>query len=150
MGRLLEDLYSGAIVEHNRRPRNRGVPDSYDVAQAGLNPGCGDELTLYLALGGERLTTVMFEGEGCAISQAAASLLTQAIRGATVQDAAAMVASFKQMMRGAAPDAALGDSRVLQGVAKLPARVKCATLPWVTLELALQRLTAVDGKAEED
>lgn len=140
---LLDDLYSGAIVEHNRRPRNRGVPDAYDVVQDGLNPGCGDELTLYLALGGERLTTVMFEGEGCAISQAAASLMTQAVSGATLQDAAAMVASFKQMMRGAAPAAALGDSRVLEGVAKLPARVKCAALPWVTLELALERAREV-------
>lgn len=139
---LLDDLYSGAIVEHNRRPRNRGVPDSYDLAQEGLNPGCGDELTLYLELRGDLLASVMFEGEGCAISQAAASLLTQAVSGATLQDAASLVASFKQMMRGATPDPALGDSQVLQGVAKLPARVKCAALPWTTLEVALQRLTA--------
>lgn len=137
---LLDDLYSGTIVEHNRRPRNRGVPASYDVAQEGLNPGCGDELTLYLKLHDDRLATVMFDGEGCAISQAAASLLTQAVCGATLQDAESLIESFKQMMHGAKPDPALGDSQVLQGVARLPARVKCATLPWSTLEVALQRL----------
>lgn len=138
---LLDELYSGAIVEHNRRPRNRGIPEAYEVSQEGLNPGCGDELTLYLRLDEGQLLSVAFVGEGCAISQAAASLMTEAVNGATTETAASLVNDFKEMMRGAAPTPGLGDARVLQGVAKLPARVKCAALPWVTLELALKRLT---------
>ena len=137
---LLDDLYSGAILEHSRRPRNHGEPESYDLAQEGINPGCGDELTLYLRVVDGSLATVAFNGQGCAISQAAASLMTTAVKGRSPAYASALAASFKAMLQGGAAAEELGESRVLQGIAKLPARVKCATLPWLTLEVALQRL----------
>ena len=82
---ILGDLYQAAVLEHSRRPRNRYRPDRYDLAYPGVNPGCGDEITLYLALDDGRVATVAFEGEGCAISQASASLMTEAVRGRTAR-----------------------------------------------------------------
>lgn len=134
---ILDELYQSAIVEHSRNPRNHAPMVDAHVAKEGLNPSCGDELTLFLKLDGERVSAASFVGEGCAISQAAASLMTEAIKGESLQAVQKLVHDFKAMIRGEEPDASLGESRALRGVAKLPARVKCATLPWVTLELAL-------------
>jgi len=137
---LLGELYQSAVLEHSRRPRNRYRPERYDVAYPGVNPGCGDEITLYLALDGDRLGVVAFEGQGCAISQASASLMTEAVEGLTAAQALELAGDFKAMVRGEEPPERLGEARVLQGVSRLPARVKCATLPWVTLEHALAEL----------
>lgn len=139
---LLEDLYQSAVLQHSRHPRNTGVPARYDVAVPGVNPGCGDELTLYVALDGEDLEAVTFEGVGCAISQASASLMTEAVTGASVDEALQLAQEFKAMLRGEEPSERLGEARVLRGVSQLHARVKCATLPWVTLEEALARTRA--------
>lgn len=135
---ILEDLYQGAIVEHSRRPRNHGVLEDADVVMEGVNPSCGDELTLYLRLSDGKVAQASFVGEGCAISQAAASLMTEALTGLPLPEARQLAGSFKAMIRGGEADEALGESRVLAGIAKLPARVKCAALPWQTLELALE------------
>lgn len=137
---VLDELYQSAIVEHARNPRNHGELLGADVAQEGLNPSCGDELTLFLKVEDGRVAAASFVGEGCAISQAAASLMTEAVKGESLQDVEALARRFKAMIRGEEPDESLGESRVLRGIAKLPARVKCATLPWVTLELALGSL----------
>lgn len=137
---LLGELYQAAVLEHSRRPRNRHRPERYDVACPGVNPGCGDEITLYIAVDDGRLATVAFEGTGCAISQASASLMTQAVEGKAAAEALALAADFKAMIRGEEPAEALGEARVLRGVSRLHARVKCATLPWVTLEHALAEL----------
>lgn len=137
---LLGDLYQAAVLEHSRRPKNSGRPERFDVAHPGVNPGCGDELTLFLGLADGALVPVAFEGQGCAISMASASLMTEAIKGRTPADALALAEDFKAMIRGEEPAARLGEARVLQGVSKLHARVKCATLPWVTLEHALGEL----------
>lgn len=134
---LLAELYQDAVIEHSRRPRNFGVPESYDVSHPGVNPGCGDELTVYASLDGDTLRDVRFEGVGCAISQASASLMTEAVKGREVAEALRLVEQFTAMIRGEEPADSLGEARVLQGVSKLHARVKCATLPWVTLEHAL-------------
>lgn len=139
---LLADLYQAAVLEHSRHPRNRYRPERFDVACPGVNPGCGDEITLYLALDDGRLETVAFEGVGCAISQASASLMTEAVRGKAADEALGLAADFKAMVRGEEPAERLGEARVLKGVSKLHARVKCATLPWVTLEHALAELGA--------
>ena len=136
---LLEDLYQTAVLEHSRHPRNTGVPERYDISMPGVNPGCGDELTLYVALAGDEVQAVTFEGEGCAISQAAASLMTEAVKGKSVGDALQLAEEFKSMIRGGEPSERLGEARVLRGVSQLHARVKCATLPWVTLEKALEK-----------
>lgn len=139
---LLESLYREAVLEHARRPRNRGRLDDPTVRQQGSNPSCGDELELELAVGDGRVEAAAFTGHGCAISVASASMMTELVRGRRVDDARALVARFKDMVHGRGVDPSLGDAAVLEGVAKLHARVKCATLPWVTLEEALRRADA--------
>lgn len=134
---FLEQLYQELILEHYKRPRNRGRLEPADLRQEGLNPSCGDELELFVNLADGLVSEVKFEGEGCAISQATASLMTEAIKGKPVTEALELARKFKAMLRGEPPDEGLGELRALQGVSKLHARVKCATLPWMTLEQAL-------------
>jgi nitrogen fixation NifU-like protein len=135
---LMEQIYKEVIVERSRRPRHRGVVDPHTHLQEGVNPSCGDELTLTLRVEGGRVAAAAFEGSGCAISQASADLMVEALEGRTVAEARALAGSFKAMLRGeegAGDD--LGELRALEGVRRLHARVKCATLPWTTLERAL-------------
>lgn len=134
---LLEQLYKELILEHYKNPRNKGTLPPPRLHAEGLNPSCGDELELFLRVEDGVISDVKFIGEGCAISQASASLMTQAIKGKPVGEALALSADFKAMIRGAPPAASLGELAMLQGIAKLHARVKCATLAWVTLEQAL-------------
>lgn len=143
---LLDDLYQTVILDHNRRPHNFGVLEPHDVAHEGTNPSCGDELTLYLRLADDDvIERAGFVGEGCAISRASASLMTDALAGLDLGAAAALTASFKGMIRTGEVAAGLGDLAALRGVSRLHARVKCATLAWVTLE---QALSALRGPAE--
>jgi nitrogen fixation NifU-like protein len=112
------------------------------------NPLCGDEITLQLAMDGERVREVRFAGQGCAISQASASMMTQALRGRTREEAQALARRFSDMIAGdpdAATDPALGELRALAGVARIPVRVKCATLAWQAMEKAWEAA----GKDEE-
>ena len=136
---LLEHLYKEAILEHYKRPRNRGEIENASVREEGLNPSCGDELELFLTIEDGTLTDVKFVGEGCAISQSSASMMTEAVKGKSLGEVLATSERFRAMLQGEPPSSELGDLRVLQGVAKLHARVKCAALPWVTLERALER-----------
>ncbi len=136
---LRDQLYQEAILEHYKRPKNRGRLESASHRQEGVNPGCGDELELFLRVVDASIAEVKFVGEGCAISQASASLMTEAVKGKTVPEALGLAEKFRAMLRGDPPDPALGDLRILQGVSKLHARVKCAALPWVTLEQALKK-----------
>ena len=134
---VFDPLYKEIILDHYKRPRNRG-----EIAGAtkreGLNPSCGDELVLFLDVRDGVIQDAKFTGEGCAISQASASMMTQAVRGKPVGEALELSRAFKAMVRGEAPAEALGELKLLQGVSKLHARVKCATLSWVTLEEALE------------
>lgn len=134
---FLENMYKEVILDHYKRPRNRGKLETANVSQEGLNPSCGDELELFLVVDKGIIQDAKFVGEGCAISQASTSMMTEAIIGKTVAGVLDLSAKFKAMIGGDAPDEALGDLKTLQGVAKLHARVKCATLSWVTLEQAL-------------
>lgn len=136
---LLERLYQDLILEHSRRPRNRGALAEATTVQEGINASCGDELTLYLRVDDGVIREARFEGEGCAISQASASLMTEALRGASLERAESLSEKFKGMIRGGEADPELGDLTLLQGVADLHARVKCATLAWTTLDEALQQ-----------
>ena len=142
---LLEQLYQTTILEHYKHPRGRGRLERATHHQEGVNPGCGDELELFLKVIDGELAEVAFVGEGCAISQASASLMTEAVRGKTVAEALQLAEQLRAMLRGAPPDAALGELRALQGVSKLPVRVKCAALPWVTRERALGKWPAADA-----
>jgi nitrogen fixation NifU-like protein len=137
----LQDLYQEVILDHNRRPRNfREIPPPARRAE-GFNPLCGDRLTLYLDIEGDRIRDVAFKGSGCAISKASASLMTEALKGKTEAEARALFDAFHALVTGegahAHPRAELGKLAALGGVAEFPSRVKCATLAWHTLRAAL-------------
>jgi nitrogen fixation NifU-like protein len=136
----MEAVYQELLLDHYRRPRNRGpVPDA-DVTVEQRNPLCGDVLTLQLTMDGDRVTSAGFTGQGCAISQAAASMMTQQLRGKTIEEARALRERFRAMVLGdadAAADKSLGDLRALAGVSRLPVRVKCALLAFSALDEAI-------------
>ena len=137
----LTDLYQEVILDHNRRPRNYGTLEPPNRQAKGHNPLCGDRLTLFLRLEGDRIADVRFEGAGCAISRASASLMTEAIQGRSLDDVMGMFDRFHAMitspLESAAGDESLGKLCVLGGVREFPVRIKCASLPWHTLKAAL-------------
>lgn len=143
----LEELYREVILDHYRNPRNRGTLDDPDASADGSNPLCGDEVHIDLALDGEVISAVAVTGQGCSISQASASMMSEAVKGETVAAVRDLTARFKGMMSigeqadpgldPERPGAALGDLEALQGVRKFPVRIKCADLPWTTLAQAL-------------
>ncbi|HUK21628.1 MAG TPA: SUF system NifU family Fe-S cluster assembly protein [Gemmatimonadales bacterium] len=129
------------ILDHYRRPRNKGQLEQPTHRAALNNPLCGDEVDLELRVQDDEITDVRFVGRGCSISQAAASMMTQVIKNRTLAEALALASRMSAMMRGdeaAARDKGLGDLRALAGVAKFPVRVKCALLPWNALQDALK------------
>ncbi len=135
----LDDLYQEVILDHGRRPRNfRPLPDATARAE-GLNPLCGDHYTVYVKLDGGHIADVSFEGAGCAISKASASLMTGALKGKTVAEAEDTFRRFQAMVVGGDGRQAegLGKLAVLKGVCEFPTRVKCASLAWHTLHNAL-------------
>ena len=137
----LSELYQEVILDHNRRPRNFRAMDDATRSAKGHNPLCGDRLMLYLKLDGDRIADISFEGSGCAISKASASLLTDAIKGQTISDATALFDRFHAMVTAPmdvpVDEAGVGKLMVLAGVREFPARVKCASLAWHTLIAAL-------------
>jgi nitrogen fixation NifU-like protein len=143
----LEDLYREVILDHYRNPRNKGHIEHPDATAEGVNPLCGDELTIELRLTDDVVTAVGISGQGCSISQASASMMSEAIKGKTRGEINDLTAKFRGMMslEGAEdpgldperPGAVLGDMESLQGVRQYPVRIKCANLPWNTLLEAL-------------
>lgn len=136
----LRGLYQEVILDHSKRPRNFRRIDEADGRAEGYNPLCGDKVTIYLRLEGERIRDISFQGSGCAISTASASILTEALKGKTRQEAEELFQKFHEVVTGrAAGDAAtLGKLAVFAGVSEFPVRVKCATLAWHTLRSALE------------
>jgi len=137
----LRELYQEVILDHNKRPRNFRKLECADRTCEGFNPLCGDRLTLFLDLDGDVIKDVSFEGTGCAISRASASLMTDALKGKTVGDAQALFDRFHQLVTSdpeipAATDG-LGKLAVFAGVREPPSRIKCATLSWHTLKAAV-------------
>jgi len=140
----LKDLYRDVILDHNRRPRNFGRIEPGDSHAEGHNPLCGDRLTVWLRLKDDRIEDIRFEGKGCAISTASASLMTEAVKG---KDRAAVQSLYGRIhslltQQDAVADASLGKLAALSGVREFPARVKCASLCWHTLNAALERSDA--------
>lgn len=137
----LEDLYQEIILDHNRRPRNYGVLKDATHRAEGHNPLCGDEVTVFLHLEGDVIREITFDGQGCAISRASASLMTLKLKGRTVAEARALMREVHELLTGpdleAPPPEDLGDLAALAGVRKFAVRVKCAALAWRTLEAAL-------------
>lgn len=136
----LQDLYQEILLDHYKRPRNFGPLAASDGDAEGHNPLCGDRVEVHVKLDGDRLTDVRFEGSGCAISTASASMMTEAVRGKSRQETAALYERFHELVTGAAPadDERLGELASLGGVREFPMRVKCATLAWHTLRAALE------------
>ena len=135
----IKDLYQEIIVDHNRNPRNFGIIDNADKIIEGFNPLCGDKLKLYLKTEGQNITDISFDGSGCAISVASASLMTDAMKGKSINDAELLFNSFHELItnENGADEKSLGKLAVLAGVKDFPARVKCATLCWHTFHSAL-------------
>jgi nitrogen fixation NifU-like protein len=141
MNTELRELYQEVILDHNRHPRNRGKLEEPTGFAEGHNPLCGDNIRVYLQMDGETVQDVRFEGAGCAISTASASLMTEAIKGKTLHQVESVFHEFQEMVTAtgeAADHPDLGDLEVFGGVREYPVRIKCATLPWHTLNAALK------------
>ena len=140
----LDDLYKEVLLDHYQHPRNRGRLSDPQVANRGYNPLCGDELELFANFEGDRIQALMFEGRGCSISQASASMMTESLIGRSLADAEKIVAAFKDFMLSRGDGAALAelgaseDLESLQGVKQYPVRIKCALLPWNTFSETVQ------------
>ncbi len=138
----LRDLYQEVILDHGRQPRNFGRIERADRRAEGHNPLCGDELTVELALDGDRIVDVRFEGVGCAISTASASLMTEALLGRRLDEVEPLFERFHDLVTGRSDPAVeeeLGKLAVFAGVSEFPMRVKCATLAWHTVMAAIER-----------
>ena len=134
----LDELYKEVILDHYRSPRNKGRLDPHDVALERNNPLCGDEIELFLRFDGDTVEGIKFEGKGCSISQASASMMTEKVSGLSAAEAARVAESIRRMLAGEEGDAgALGDLVSLKGVVKYPVRIKCALLGWNTLSEGL-------------
>jgi nitrogen fixation NifU-like protein len=138
----LRDLYQDVILEHSKTPRNFRVQLSANHKAEGFNPLCGDRFTVYVTLDGDAIQDVSFQGAGCAISKASASMMTQSVKGKTMEEAEQIFARFHEMVTGNAKtspeESNLGKLTVFSGVSEFPVRVKCATLAWHTLHAALE------------
>lgn len=138
----LRELYQEMVLDHNSRPRNFRKLEGATHQSEGFNPLCGDRITLYLQMEGDLIEDVAFQGTGCAISRASASMMTQSIKGKTIEQAEEIFAAFHRMVTRNVGETYesddLGDLEVLSGVAEFPSRVKCASLSWHTLNAALE------------
>ncbi|HWP03944.1 MAG TPA: SUF system NifU family Fe-S cluster assembly protein [Gemmatimonadaceae bacterium] len=145
----IDALYEEVILDHNRSPRNWGELPGATNRIEGRNPLCGDELTLWLRMDSDRIADIRFVGQGCAISRASASLMTQAVKGKTRAEAEEMANRFQALLTaGLSPEEAqrLGSLKALAGVRRFPMRVKCATLPWHALRGALHSQEVVEER----
>ena len=139
----LRELYQEVILDHSRNPRNFGRLDTVNHSARGHNPLCGDDLTIYIAVEEEMVKDVSFEGSGCAISTASASLMSEILKGKTLEEVASLFDRFHEMVTGDPSEKAevapeLGKLAVMAGVREFPIRVKCATLAWHALQAALE------------
>jgi nitrogen fixation NifU-like protein len=148
----LSDLYQEVILDHNRRPRNYGRLPGVSKQSVGHNPLCGDRVTVYIQLDGDRIANISFEGSGCAISKASASLMTDAVKGRSVVEALGLFDRFHAMITTpigqAVDDEPLGKLAAFAGVREFPVRVKCASLAWHTLKAAIAAESPITVKTE--
>ena len=135
----LKALYQEVILDHSKNPRNFHKLEPADRTALGRNPLCGDQFTVYLRMDGDRIAEIGFEGQGCAISKSSASMMTQAVKGKTEDEAEDLFDRFHDFVTGKGADPeSLGKLAVFQGVSEFPIRVKCASLSWHTLKAALE------------
>ena len=137
-----QELYQEIVMDHNRRPRNFGSMTDSTATSEGFNPLCGDQITLFLKVSEDIVEDISFEGIGCAISKSSASMMTEGVKGKSVEEALTVFEAFREMITaksdGSKDSEILGDLEILKGVAQYPTRIKCATLSWHTLQAALQ------------
>lgn len=137
----LSELYQQVILDHNKKPRNFRKLENANHTAEGYNPLCGDQLTIYVSLDNDAVQEIAFVGSGCAISKAAASMMTQAVKGKTKEQAEELFKEFHSMVTGELDEEteenSLGNLKIFAGVRDFPVRVKCATLPWHTMQAAL-------------
>ena len=137
-----QDLYQVIVMDHNRRPRNFGSIADSTSSSEGFNPLCGDQVTVFLKVSDEIVEDVSFEGVGCAISKSSASMMTEGVKGKSVEEALIVFQAFRRMLTTTSDQVEdseiLGDLEILKGVSQYPTRIKCATLSWHTLQAALQ------------
>lgn len=149
---MSDSLYQEIILDHYKHPHGRGLREPFGGEAHHVNPTCGDEITIRVALDGSTITDVSYDGQGCSISQASASVLHELLTGSTVDDAFAVDKTFTELMQGRGqvePDEdVLGDGIAFAGVAKYPARVKCALLSWMAFKDATARALAVTVEEE--
>lgn len=144
--RKLDQLYRSVIMDHNKNPRNKGTLPDGNVTVDLNNPTCGDQIHLHLKIENDKITAAAFTGDGCSISMASASMMTQAVKGKSEQEALQMAKEFSEMVQGhehGQIDEA-GEVEALSGVAKFPARIKCATLAWKAMERAILEKASKD------
>lgn len=146
-----DQLYQDVILDHYKHPRGRGLREPYDAEAHHVNPTCGDEITLRVATDGKTITDCSYDGVGCSISQASASVLYELVEGVSIEEALRDHTAFAELMAGRGtvePDEEiLGDGIAFAGVARYPARIKCALLPWMAFKDALARAVA-SGRTE--
>ena len=137
----LSELYQQVILDHNKKPRNFRKLENANRKAEGYNPLCGDQLNIYLSINGDQITDISFEGSGCAISKASASMMTQAVKGKSQAEVEQLFDEFHRMVTGALDEETepnhLGKLKILAGVREFPVRVKCASLSWHTMHAAL-------------
>jgi nitrogen fixation protein NifU and related proteins len=134
----MRELYTQVIMDHYQHPRNRGELEDADLREHLLNPLCGDEVTVYAVIDGDKVADVKFEGRGCSISQASASMMTERLVGKSRAEAEKEIQSFKAMMVGEREFPEMDDLAALKGVIQYPSRIKCATLAWAAFEQGLE------------
>lgn len=146
----LNDIYKQVILDHYQKPRNKGKLENPVFKRHLHNPTCGDDVEVQVAVDGDRLTDVRFNGRGCSISMASASMMTQAMKGKTLPDARALLGKFLAMMRGEPGDYKdLGEIQALQGVSRYPVRIKCATIAWHALDEGIAEHTGQPTLTDE-
>ena len=137
-----QELYQEIVMDHNRRPRNFGSMTDSTATSEGFNPLCGDQITLFLKVSEDIVEDISFEGVGCAISKSSASMMTEGVKGKSVEEALTVFEAFREMITaksdGSKDSEILGDLEILKGVAQYRTRIKCATFSWHTLQAALQ------------
>ena len=136
---MMRELYTQVIMDHYQRPRNRGALEDADLEEHLLNPLCGDEVTVYATFDRDSVTDVKFEGRGCSISQASASMMTERLVGKSHEEAEAEIEGFKAMMVGEREFPEMDDLAALKGVIQYPSRIKCATLAWTAFQRGLAK-----------
>jgi nitrogen fixation NifU-like protein len=137
----LKDLYQQVILDHNKNPRNFRKPEKANRTAEGYNPVCGDQLIIYVEYENEFIRDIGFEGSGCAISKASASLMTENVKGKSKNEVKSLYQKIKNILAEGRPSEELGDLAALSGVREFPVRIKCATLAWETLKNALEEKT---------